>query len=411
MGYMSRNETITACRLKYEALKSDLDERSKRRWAAIEAKSIGRGGITWVSEATGMSPTTIRRGLKEINEPNEESKGNGVRRIRKKGGGRKSLTSHDPSLLSDLEKLVDPDARGDPSSPLRWTCKSTRKLAKELNKMGHKIGRQKVDDLLHHLKFSLQANQKIKEGKSHPDRNAQFEYINNQVKEFQKRNQPVISVDAKKKEIIGDFKNNGQEWHPQGQPEKVRDHDFIDHELGGGIPYGVYDQTANKGWVSVGIDHDTAEFAKATILQWWNQMGIQEYRNATDLLITADGGGSNSYRSKLWKIALQNLANDTGLKISVCHFPPGTSKWNKIEHRMFSFITMNWRGKPLISLQVMVNLIANTTTEKGLEIQAALDTNKYPRGIKVSKTDLEQVNIKQADFHGDWNYTIQPKKG
>ena len=408
---MTRNETVNVCRLKYEALKSELDERSKRRWAAIEAQSIGRGGITWVSEATGMSPRTIRRGIKEVNQIDEESKVNEVRRIRKKGGGRKSLISVDPSLLSDLDNLVDPDARGDPTSPLRWTCKSTRQLTKELNKMDHKIGRQKVDDLLHILNFSLQSNQKVKEGKSHPDRNSQFEYINAQVKAFQKRNQPVISVDAKKKENIGDFKNDGQEWRRQGQPEKVRDHDFEDHELGKGIPYGVYDQTANKGWVSVGIDHDTAEFAVATIFQWWIQMGIEEYPNATDLLITADGGGSNSYRSRLWKIVLQKLANDTGLNVSVCHFPPGTSKWNKIEHRMFSFITKNWRGKPLVSLQVMVNLIANTTTEKGLQIRAALDKNKYPRGKKVSKSELEYVNIQRAEFHGDWNYTIMPKEG
>ncbi len=396
-------------RMKFEAMKTELDERSRRRWAAVEAQAIGWGGISTVSAATGMSSRTIRRGFKELQQPVDQSHKDRDRRVRKPGGGRKPLIDHDPTLLRDLDALVEPTARGDPTTPLRWTCKSTRKLAQELNKQGHRIGRQKVDDLLHMMKYSLQSNRKVKEGSSHPDRNTQFEYINSQVNAFQERNQPVISIDAKKKENIGDFKNNGQEWLPEGTPALVRVYDFVDKELGKGIPYGVYDQTANVGWVSVGIDHDTAEFAEATILQWWQQMGSNEYPNATELLITADGGGSNSSRTRLWKIVLQRLADQTDLKISVCHFPPGTSKWNKIEHRMFAFITKNWRGKPLVSHEVMVNLIANTTTEKGLRIRAALDKNRYPTGKKVSDQELESVNIQRADFHGEWNYSISPK--
>ena len=396
--------------MKYGYIKNELDERSRRHWAAIEAKAIGWGGISVVSVSTGMSHSTIKRGLVEIERSMKPESKNGDRRIRKKGGGRKPLLYHDPTLLEDLDAMVDPTARGDPMSPLRWTCKSTRKLAEELNIQGHKIGRQKVDELLHKLDYSLQGNRKVKEGSSHPDRNAQFEYIYSQVKKFQKRNQPVISIDAKKKENIGDFKNDGQEWHPKGDPEQVRVYDFKDKELGKGIPYGVYDQTANVGWVSVGIDHDTAEFAGATILHWWIQMGSKEYPDAKKLLITADGGGSNSSRSRLWKIVLQKLADETNLIISVCHFPPGTSKWNKIEHRMFAFITKNWRGRPLVSHEVMVNLISNTTTEKGLRIRAALDENQYPTGKKVSDQELESVNIKKAVFHGEWNYKISPNE-
>jgi Rhodopirellula transposase DDE domain len=398
-------------RKKYEAMKPELDERSRRRWAAIEARAIGWGGISAVSAATGMSSRTIRRGLEELKKPVEQSQNDGARRVRKPGGGRKRLIDYDPTLIRDLDALVEPSARGDPTNPLRWTCKSTRKLAKELNKQGHKIGRQKVDDLLHMMNYSLQSNSKVKEGSSHPDRNAQFEYINDKVHEFQERNQPVVSVDAKKKENIGDYKNNGREWRPRGDPELVRVYDFVDKELGKGIPYGVYDPTTNMGWVSVGTDHDTAEFAGATILQWWQQMGFREYPDATELLITADGGGSNSSRTRLWKIVLQRLANNINLKISVCHFPPGTSKWNKIEHRMFAFITKNWRGKPLASHEVMINLIANTTTEKGLRIRAALDNNKYPTGKKVSDQELNSINISRADFHGEWNYKISPKSG
>lgn len=407
---MVRSELEKIIRIKFESLKTDLDERSRRRWAAIEARAIGRGGISVVSASTGMSSQTIRRGLAEIKDPSEQAVRNGVRRIRIPGGGRKPITYHDPTLLQDLDALVDPTARGDPTTPLRWTCKSVRQLEKELHRQGHRIGRQKINDLLHDLKYSLQGNRKVKEGSSHPDRNTQFKYINAQVKAFQQRNQPVISIDAKKKERIGDFKNNGQEWRPKGDPELVRVYDFEDKELGKGIPYGVYDQTANVGWVSVGVDHDTAEFAGATILQWWQQMGSKEYPYATELLITADGGGSNSSRTRLWKVVLQRLADQTNLKISVCHFPPGTSKWNKIEHRLFAFITKNWRGKPLVSHEVMVNLIGNTTTEKGLRIHAVLDKNQYPTGKKVSDQEIEGINIQRADFHGEWNYSILPNK-
>lgn len=407
---MNHSNPESTIHMKYKALENEFDERSRRRWAAIEAQAIGRGGISIVSTATGMSPHTIRRGMAEIKQPTIPSTEGKIRRIRKPGGGRKSLTDHDPTLIPDLDALIEPTTRGDPTSPLRWTCKSTRQLERELRRQGHKVGRQKIDNLLHEMNYSLQSNRKVKEGTSHPDRNAQFEYINAKVKAFQQRNQPVVSVDAKKKELIGDFKNSGQEWCPKGNPELVRVYDFEDKKLGKGIPYGVYDPTANVGWVSVGTDHDTAEFAGATLLQWWRQMGSKEYENATELLITADGGGSNSSRSRLWKITLQKLANLTNLKISVCHFPPGTSKWNKIEHSMFSFITKNWRGRPLVSHEVMVNLIANTTTEGGLRICAALDMNQYQKGKKVSDEEFKSVNIQRADFHGEWNYLISPNK-
>ena len=392
---------------KYELLGDMLDERGRRLWAAIEASELGRGGVSTVARATGLSRTTIYQGMTEL-EHSKSTEGLERKRVRAQGGGRKGLMAKDPEILAELEKLVDPNTRGDPESPLRWTCKSTRQLADALRAMGHSIGRQKVSELLGELGYSLQANRKIREGREHQDRDAQFEYINRQVKVCQQRGQPVISVDTKKKELVGDFKNGGREWQPQGRPEAVRTHDFMDLELGKVNPYGVYDQTANVGWVSVGTDHDTAEFAVESIRRWWFKMGVERYPDAKELLITADGGGSNGYRVRLWKVALQTLANETGLTIKVAHFPPGTSKWNKIEHRMFSFISLNWRGKPLTSHEVIVNLIGSTTTRTGLTVRAELDSNHYPTGIKVSDQELQNVNLTPAVFHGEWNYSISP---
>jgi len=383
-----------------------MSEKLRRLWAGAEAQALGRGGIAAVSQATGLSRATIGSGLRELKQggtrPVPEA------RVRRKGGGRKALTESDPAVLTDLEALVEPSTRGDPQSALRWTCKSTTKLAEELRRRGHRIGPRTVAELLHELDYSLQANRKTREGSSHPDRNAQFEHINRRIQVFQQRGQPVVSVDTKKKELIGDFKNGGQEWQPKGSPEPVRVHDFIDKKLGKAIPYGVYDVAGNRGWVSVGTDHDTAEFATETIHRWWRHMGSLAYPRAKELLILADGGGSNSSRTRLWKIALQRLADQTGIVVSVCHFPPGTSKWNKIEHRMFSHITENWRGRPLISHEVVVNLIGNTTTKKGLTIQAELDTNIYPTGIEVTDEDMARVHIEPDAFHGDWNYRILP---
>ena len=341
-----------------------MSEKLRRLWAGAEAQTLGRGGIAAVSRATGLSRATVSSGLRELKQggtrPEPET------RVRRKGGGRKALTESDPTVLRDLEDLVEPSTRGHPQSALRWTCKSTARLAEELRRRGHRLGPRTVAELLHALDYSLQANRKTREGSSHPDRNAQFEHINRRIQSFQRRGQPVVSVDTKKKERVGDFKNGGQEWQPKGSPEPVRVHDFIDKELGKAIPYGVYDVAGNRGWVSVGTDHDTAEFATETIHRWWRNMGSPAYPKAKELLILADGGGSNSSRTRLWKIALQRLAAQTGIAVSVCHFPPGTSKWNKIEHRMFSHITENWRGRPLISHEVIVNLIGNTTTKKGL---------------------------------------------
>ena len=392
---------------KYKLLSDILDERGRRLWAAIEAEHLGRGGVSRVAHATGLSRTTIYQGLGEL--AHRQVVGS-LRKegIRKPGGGRKRLADKDPSLRESLERLVDPMTRGDPESPLRWTCKSTRQLADAMAIQGHRVGRQKVSELLAELGYSLQANRKTREGTEHEDRDAQFEFINRQVKDYQGRGQPVISVDTKKKELVGDFKNTGQEWQPKGRPESVRTHDFVDRELGKVNPYGVYDQTANTGWVSVGTDHDTSEFAVESIRRWWLKMGYVRYPQAQDLLITADGGGSNGYRVRLWKVALQALANETGLMIRVCHFPPGTSKWNKIEHRMFSYISLNWRGKPLVSHEVIVNLIGSTTTRNGLTIQAELDTATYPIGVKVSDEALSQINLTPASFHGEWNYVIAP---
>ena len=391
-------------REKYTGLATVLDERSRRLWAATEAKAYGRGGQSLLAQVTGLSRTTIQRGLHELAAEVKPE----AAQIRRVGGGRKPVTEQQPGLLAALASLVEPTSRGDPESPLRWSCKSVRHLADALQKQGYQIGRQKVADLLNELGYSLQANCKTKEGSTHPDRNAQFDYINTQVQAFQRRRQPVVSVDTKKKELVGDFYNRGREWQPQQQPEPVRVHDFVDKQLGKAIPYGVYDLTANQGWVSVGIDHDTAEFAVESIRRWWQQMGQLRYQPARELLITADGGGSNSSRSRLWKVALQRLVDELRWPISVCHFPPGTSKWNKIEHRMFSHIALNWRGRPLTTHEVIVNLIRSTTTQQGLLIHAQLDSNLYPTGIVVTDYELACVNLQHADFHGEWNYTILP---
>jgi hypothetical protein len=405
-----REATIIArLRAKFSALDVVLDERSRRQWAAAEALEYGYGGVTAVATATGLARDTIAAGIQELHyrqlHPDEPV----TERLRKKGAGRKLLTESDPTLVAALEALVEPLTRGDPESPLRWTCKSTRRLAAELTSQGHRIGYRSVAWLLHEAGYSLQANRKTREGNQHPDRNAQFEFINTQATRFQKRGQPVISVDTKKKELVGDFKNPGREWHPEGEPEKVRVHDFKDEELGKAIPYGVYDVTNNQGWVSVGIDHDTAYFATASIRRWWEEMGTARFPRAKELFITADGGGSNSFRTRLWKVALQKLANEVGLKLTVSHFPPGTSKWNKVEHRLFSFITHNWRGKPLVSIQVIVNLIAATRTSTGLIVKAAIDDRKYEVGIEVTDEQMSKLNIEPASFHGEWNYTIKPK--
>jgi hypothetical protein len=396
-------------RHKYHMVAVELDERRRRQWAAAEARDVGWGGVSLVARATGLSRPTIRAGLRELERsPNERAVG--ASRVRSVGGGRRKLTEADPGLLAALERLIDPTTRGDPMSPLRWTCKSTAKLAEELTRLDHPVSDRTVAMLLKQGGYSLQANRKMQEGKSHPDRNAQFEYINRQVLSFQKQQQPVISVDTKKKELVGEFKNPGEEWQPKGRPEKVKVHDFPDPKMGKAIPYGVYDLACNEGWVSVGIDHDTAEFACASIQRWWTEMGSARFPRATRLLITADGGGSNSSRNRLWKKSLQELADELGIALSVCHFPPGTSKWNKIEHRLFSFITKNWRGRPLTAYEVIVNLIASTTTKTGLQVRAAIDTGCYETGIEVSDEELERLHIVRARFHGEWNYTIKPRR-
>lgn len=407
---MIASSIVESIRRKYELVRPELDERGRRLWAVSEAMVLGHGGIAAVARATRLSELTIRRGRKEWGEGVEQASPES-RRLRRRGGGRKKLTEEDPELVAALDALVEPTARGDPMSPLRWTSKSTRKLAAELTRQGHRVSHMQVCKLLKRLGYSLQGTRKVKEGASHPDRDAQFEYITEQVKTFQHKGQPVVSVDAKKKELVGDFANSGREYQPQGQPEKVRVHDFADEELGKAIPYGIYDPTANKGWVSVGTDHETARFAVETLRRWWERMGRKTYPKAQELLITADGGGSNGSRNRLWKYALQRFANETGLTIQVCHFPPGTSKWNKIEHRMFGHITENWRGRPLVSLAVIVNLIANTTTTTGLKIQAELDPGVYPTGLKITDQQMKEMNLHPAAFHGkDWNYRIKPKQ-
>jgi len=397
---------LVGVRHRFTALKQVLDERSRRMLVAAESKAWGPGGISAVSEATGVSRQVIRQGLREL----EQSPTHPVGRIGRPGGGRKKAKQKDPTLVADLEKLVESTTRGHPESCLRWTCKSVRRLAEELEQMGHQVSYPVVAELLHEMEYSLQANRKTKEGDSHPDRNAQFEHINAKVQQYIGLRQPVISVDTKKKELVGDFKNSGQNWRPKGNPEKVRVHDFVIPELGRAAPYGVYDLAQNIGWVSVGVDHDTASFAVETIRRWWHAMGQEKYPQAKRLLITADGGGSNGSRVRLWKLELQKLADETGLAIAVSHFPPGTSKWNKIEHRLFSFISKNWRGKPLTSLKVIVSTIAGTTTRKGLKVHAEINDRSYPVGIKVSDSEMAQVNLRRDEFHGEWNYEILPKE-
>lgn len=402
---------IAILKQKYDALRPYMDERIRRRWAATEAQALGWGGITAVSAATGLSRTTITGGLVGTikHRAQGEAQASAIR-LRRPGGGRKKLPHTDLTLQRDLELWVDPATRGDPQSPLRWTCKSTAKLAAELQARGHVVSIRTVAHLLHDLDYSLQANRKTTEGRQHPDRNAQFEHISQQIQRYQQQCQPVISVDAKKKEWVGDFKQAGREWQPTGQAERVRVHDFKDPDRGKAIPYGVYDVTANVGWVSVGTDHDTAEFAVATISQWWRRMGTHAYPHAQTLLVIADAGGSNGWRTRLWKAELQRLANDVGLTIAVCHLPPGTSKWNKIAHRMFAHITQNWRGRPLISHEVIINLIGHTTTKTGLQVRAALDTQSYPTGRKITDEEFAPIQIERNAFHGEWNYKILPKE-
>ena len=395
---------LRGCRAKYRALAPTLTERSRRVWAATEARALGRGGITLVAQATGISTSTITRGLRELRSRARVAAG----RVRRPGGGRKRTIDKDPTLLRDLEGLVEPTASGDPGSPLRWTAKSVRQLAGTLQTMGHRVSHQLVAALLTAAGYSLQANQKTREGAPHADRDAQFRHITAQVRHFQAARQPVISVDTKKKELVGDFKNAGRVWRPTGHPEPVRVHDFLIPEQGKAIPYGVYDLTRNAGWVSVGIDHDTASFAVRTIGRWWQKMGRPRYRRARALLITADAGGSNGARVRLWKWELQHLANRTGLTITTCHFPPGTSKWNTIEHRLFSYISRNWRGQPLASLAVIVNLIGATQTATGLRVRCELDRGTYPQGRAVSDEQLAALRLTPHRFHGDWNYTIHP---
>ncbi len=398
---------IALYRAKYKALAPALTERARRLWAATEARAAGRGGITVVARATGIGYSTIRRGLQELASPPDLAPS----RIRRPGGGRKRTLEKDPTLLTDLEGLVEPTASGDPMSPLRWTSKSVRHLAEALQRMGHRVSRQLVAELLAAAGYSLQANRKTREGSTHPDRDAQFRYINRQVRRFQAATQPIISVDTKKKELVGDFKNAGRQWRPTRQPTPVRVHDFLIPERGKAIPYGVYDLTRNAGWVSVGIDHDTATFAARTIGRWWRKMGRPRYRRARSLLITADSGGSNGARVRLWKWELQRLANRTRVAITVCHLPPGTSKWNKIEHRLFSYISTNWRGQPLVSLAVIVNLIGSTRTAAGLRVRCELDRGAYPKGQDVTDAQMATLHFEPHRFHGDWNYTIRPVRG
>lgn len=394
---------------KYEQLSPYFNEASLRTWAAAEALSLGHGGISSVSRATGISRTTIHAGIAELEHPHPSSSSLANQaKIRQSGGGRKPIIESDPTLLSDLKYLVDPVTRGDPESPLCWTSKSAAKLTKELQDKGHQISPRTVCTLLNELGYSLQANRKTQEGKDHPDRDAQFQHIADTVTTFQTCHQPVISVDAKKKELVGNYKNEGRDWQPKKTPIQTKAHDFMDKKLGKVIPYGVYDITQNQGWVSVGIDHNTAQFAVATIRQWWSCMGQALYPDAQELMITADCGGSNSYRAKLWKWELQQLANVSDLTLHICHFPPGTSKWNKIEHRLFSQITENWRSRPLVSREVVVNLIANTKTTTGLKVNAVLDEGNYPTGIQVSDEQFNSISIERNSFHGEWNYQICP---
>ena len=402
---------VNKIRWKYEVLAPVMDERMTRLWAAAEAEAHGRGGTAAVTEATGIQGKRILAGRADLaalreSPPTEPPR---EQRIRRPGAGRPRLEEHDPELAKALDALIDPVTRGDPMSPLRWTCKSTRNLANELTAQGHAVGPTKVRELLSAAGYSLQANRKTLEGAQHPDRNAQFERISRQVKAFQANEQPVISVDAKKKELVGDFKSVGREWQRQGEPVPVRVHDFLDAELGKAIPYGVYDLLRNEGWVNVGVDHDTAEFAVESIRRWWTRMGKKAYPAATDLLVTADGGGSNGSRTRLWKLELQRFADESQLGIHVSHYPPGTSKWNKIEHRMFCHITQNWRGRPLESLETVVNLIGSTTTAAGLRIRAGLDRHCYAKGLKVTAEEMAAIYLRASRDLGQWNYTITPR--
>jgi hypothetical protein len=397
---------VTTLRRKYRALRAVLTERSRRVWAASEARALGHGGIGLVERATGIARSTISRGIRELatGPPLDPA------RTRRPGGGRKRRSSEDPTLCEALERLVEPTTSGDPLSPLRWTSKSVRHLAADLAAQGHRVSYRLVATLLQEAGYSLQANRKTREGPSHPERDAQFRYVNAQVQRFQQQHRPALSVDTKKKELVGDFKNPGRDWRPTGQPAEVRIHDFVIPAQGKAIPYGVYDLARNEGWVSVGIDHDTASFAVHAIRRWWAVMGRRAYPDATALLLTADAGGSNGPRTRLWKWELQQFATRTGLAITVCHFPPGTSKWNKVEHRLFSHITMNWRGHPLVSLAAIVNLIGDTTTETGLRIRSEIDRRSYPTGVTIPDAQFAQVQLEPHPFHGDWNYTIQPRR-
>ena len=397
-------DALAELQTKWKFLMPHLDERQRRLMAAAEARVLGYGGIALVAQASGLSRTTVHKALGELEaEPLPHG------RVRQPGGGRKRLQDMDPALLVALERLIDPSTRGNPMSPLRWTCKSTRQLADALTAQGHCLSHTVVSELLRELGYSLQANAKTVEGKQHPDRDAQFHYLNRQSKRQLRHKSPVISVDAKKKELVGCHKNDGREWQPEGQPEAVKTHDFPNPKVGKAIPYGVYDVARNEGWVNVGNDHDTASFAVESIRRWWRCMGRKAYPLADRLLVCADAGGSNGYRLRLWKVELQNLADETGLKITVCHFPPGTSKWNKIEHRLFAYITMNWRGRPLVSHEVAVNLIGATSNRSGLKVKAKLDTSDYPIKIKVTDEELNNINLKRHKFHGEWNYTISPR--
>ena len=401
---MIRAAQERAVRKRYKEMAPVLDEQSRRRFAALEAQALGRGGVSLMSKITGLARRTIYRGLSDIR--NKHSAGPG--RIRKIGAGRKKKVSEDATILDDLKSLVEATTRGDPTGPLRYTSRSVRKLTKELNRMGHEVSHPVVGRLLHDMGYSLQANRKTLEGSNHIDRDAQFEYINKQATMFLRAKQPMISVDTKKKEPIGNFKNGGREWRQKDKPEPVDVHDFIDPKLKRAVPYGIYDVNNNVGWVSVGTDHDTASFAVNAIRRWWRTMGKKRYHNPKRLMITADAGGSNGYRVRPWKVELQRLANELKLPITVCHMPPGTSKWNKIEHRLFSFISINWRAKPLRSYRTVVQLIAGTTTDTGLTVRAELDENKYPKGIKVSNAEFAAINLSRHSFHGEWNYVISP---
>jgi DNA-binding MarR family transcriptional regulator len=394
----------------YERLRPFLDEKMKRLWASNEAIRFGQGGIRAVAEALKMSSATLVSGVKELKKGDAAGDSDQtVQRQRRPGGGRKAIVEKTPEIVGAVEAIVDSSTRGDPMAPLKWTCKSLRNIQEELAESGYEVSTMTISAILRtQLGYTLQAPRKTREGTSHKDRDGQFEHINQKCAEFQERNEPVVSVDTKKKELVGNFKNGGREWRGKGQPEEVNTHDFPDKELGKAIPYGVYDLDQNQGWVSVGINHDTGQFAVRSIETWWEQMGREVYPNATELLITADAGGSNGYRTRLWKRELQRLADQTGLTISVCHLPPGTSKWNKIEHRMFCHITRNWRGRALSSLDTIVNLIANTRTSKGLTIRSALDPEHYEKGIKISNKEMAQLRITRDNFHGEWNYSIRP---